>query len=329
MDGTFGAMTFGIGTPALDRLMPMHLCLSPEGEVLHTGPTLAKLASALPGRSFFDVFSIRRPAGIDDMTALRRTGSRLYLRLRQAPGTGFRGLATPLSDAGAVLVNLSFGIDLAEAVREHRLSDADFAATDLAVELLYVVEAKSAVTDELRDLNRRLQSAKAAAEHQALTDTLTGLRNRRAMDRVMVDLVARGRAFGVMHVDLDYFKQVNDTLGHAAGDHVLQRVAQVLNDETREGDTVARVGGDEFVIVFPGLVHPGRMTRIAERIIARLGQPIVFEGRTCRVSASIGMTVSTRYRDPQPDRILSDADRALYASKAAGRARAIMAGMIG
>ena len=168
-----------------------------------------------------------------------------------ARAPGFRGLAVPL-DGGGVLINLSFGMTVVEAVRDHRLTDADFAPTDLAMELLYLVEAKTAVMQELRDMNRRLEGAKTAAEEQALTDTLTGLRNRRAMDMALSRLMLRGTPFGLMHLDLDFFKAVNDTLGHAAGDHVLRQVARVLRVQMRGGDTVARMGGDEFVVAPAG-----------------------------------------------------------------------------
>ena len=323
MDGTLPPATFSLTASALGRLMPMHLCLSQDGVLTSVGPTLVKSVGggALIGVPFFDLFAVRRPGGIAGMADLSRAaGTRLYLHRRDMPATGFRGIAMPLAQGGA-LINLSFGITLADAVRDHRLTDADFAATDLAVELLYLVEAKTAVMDELRDLNLRLQGAKSEAEEQALTDTLTGLRNRRAMDAVLNDLIARRQPFGVMHVDLDFFKQVNDTLGHAAGDFVLQQVAAVLNAETRAGDMVARVGGDEFVILFPGLVNILLLNTIAERMIDRLSQPLLFDGQEARISASIGMTVSTAYDRPEPDRILSDADRATYASKHAGRAR--------
>ncbi|WP_323042820.1 diguanylate cyclase domain-containing protein [Gemmobacter sp.] len=310
-----------IGTGALGRAMPMHLCLDAAGRVTSAGPTLAKIAPApLPGRAFFDLFDLRRPVGIADMSGLRRAGQRLHLALRAAPATGLRGLAVALADGG-VLLNLSLGIDLPEAVRQHRLTDGDFAPTDLAVELLYLIEVKTLVMAELHDLNRRLQGAKSVAEEQALTDTLTGLRNRRAMDARLADLIDSGQPFGLMHLDLDWFKQVNDTLGHAAGDHVLQQVGRILTGETRLHDTVARVGGDEFVIILPGLVDAARMHGIARRIIDRLTAPIPFEGRLCAISASVGMTISSAYPRPEPDRMLSDADQALYASKHAGRGR--------
>lgn len=329
---------------SLDRLMPLHLVLGTDGIIRTVGPTLEKMFARVPGlagvcgpltgRDFFAVFDVRRPSRITRAADLgSRLGERLTIMARGMHGPGFRGIALPVLDGdaesgapGGYLINLSFGIGVIDAVREHGLTDSDFAITDLAMELLYLVEAKSAVMEELRDLNERLQGAKRMAEAQALTDTLTGLRNRRAMDLMLADLVDAGQPFGLMHIDLDYFKAVNDTHGHAAGDHVLREVAVVLLDETRKGDLVARVGGDEFVIIFPGLSDPDALTRIADRMVERLLTPIDFEGRPCRISASIGIALSTDHDRPDPDRILQDADEALYASKHAGRGRALVHG---
>ena len=308
----------------LARLMPMYLALDDHGLITAIGPTLAQLipGAAPVGRRFFDVLQVLRPANIDSVTDLAaRAGARLHVGVLGAQAVVLRGLAVPLQGGGMV-VNLSFGIGVIEAVRQHALTDADFAPTDLAVEMLYLVEAKSAVMAELRNLNNRLQTAKRAAEDQALTDTLTGLRNRRALDTTLGTLIAQGSGFGLMHIDLDFFKQVNDTRGHAAGDHVLRAVAQVLLAETRVSDTVARVGGDEFVVALPGLADVTQLAQIARRIIDMLTQPIDFEGAACRISASIGLTVSTYYDRPDADRMLSDADHALYASKHAGRGQA-------
>ena len=327
MDGTTVDHDISLEVAALDRLMPMHLRLSSTGKIVSAGSTLAKLFAdtSLSGCSLFDLFEVRRPGGISHMSALKaHAGERLYLGLRGNPSLSLRGIAAPCANGQGVLLNLSFGISVIDAVRHYALTDADFAPTDLTVELLYLVEAKSAVMDELRNLNLRLQGAKAAAEQQALTDTLTGLRNRRALDLELGQLTRQAMPFSLMHIDLDYFKAVNDTLGHAAGDHVLREVAKLLCAETRSGDTVARVGGDEFVVVLPALTDAGLLQQIAHRIIARLNEPMEFEGQPCRIAGSIGMTLSRLYAIVDPARMLNDADQALYASKRAGRAQATL-----
>lgn len=319
-----GAMR--IDRPALNRLMPMHLWISGLGRIESAGGTLRKAfgAEALHDAVFFDLFEVRRPGGIFTVEDLRRhAGERLQI-VQKEPSVvqGLRGIAVCLPKNAGVLVNLSFGIGVIEAVATHHLTDADFAATDLAMELLYLVEAKTAVTEELRQLNLRLQGARDAAQEQALTDTLTGLRNRRALDVTMSMWIDRKVPFGLMHIDLDYFKAVNDTLGHAAGDHVLREVAKTLLSEIRAGDTVARVGGDEFVIVFRDLIDADKLKGIAGRIVERLSEPSDFEGEPCRISASIGITISTDYEQPSASQMMGDADEALYASKNAGRGQA-------
>ena len=325
---------------AMDVLMPLHLTLDAGGRITGVGPTLRKLAPGLRlrGTAFFSAFELRRPSGVEDMAGLRaQAGQRLHLSLRRAtPMVAFRGVVVPLAggmgpdgagpNGTGLLVNLSFGIGVVEAVRNHALTDADFAPTDLAVEMLYLVEAKNAVMDELASLNGRLQGARVEAETRALTDTLTGLSNRRALDRCLADLVAAGRPFGLMHLDLDYFKAVNDSFGHAAGDHVLVNVAQALRERTRVGDMVARVGGDEFLLVFPEMTDPAVLRATALRLIERITEPMPFQGQVCQVSASIGITESSRYTVPAIEQMLIDADGALYASKRAGRGRALFQG---
>lgn len=327
MDGTISDRVASLDRVALDWLMPMHLALSPTGNITSVGSTLIKMlpGQRLIGRAIFDVFDLRRPGGVVTAEGLMaRAGQRLLLHPKGCPDDGLRGVAMPMADGQGLLINLSFGIGVIDAVRRHALTEADFAATDLTVELLYLVEAKTAVMEELKGLNLRLQGAKIAAEEQALTDPLTGLRNRRAADLQLDLLFAGRRAFSVMQMDLDFFKAVNDSLGHAAGDHVLREVARVLRDQTRAEDCVARIGGDEFLIIFPGLSDAALLRQIASRIIGQITRPISFEGQDCRVSASIGMGLSTQYASPQSARMLHDLDAALYAAKRAGREQAVM-----
>ena len=306
----------------LDTLCPMHLVLDKTGRIVHCGPMLKKLRDySMIGRRFLEVFHVKRPRGIQTMAELDKlSGVKLHLELRDTPRTELKGVAAHDRDTGAFIVNLSFGISVIDAVRDYSLTNGDFAATDLTVEMLYLVEAKSAAMDAHRKLNQRLQGAKIAAEEQAYTDTLTGLKNRRAIDHILNRHVEWDVPFALMQVDLDWFKAVNDTLGHAAGDHVLQTVARVLVEATRDNDTVARVGGDEFIVMLPNTHDTKVLSGIGNRIIANLSEPIPYEGEQCRISASVGTALYEPGQSVTVDDIKDRADVALYASKRAGRA---------
>ena len=310
---------------ALDTLCPMHCLIDPKGEITHVGPTLQKLRprDPMPGMAFLDLFQMTYPRAVHAMQDLRAVAGRqirLRLHFRDLPRTGLQGVLVPHGQGGA-LVNLAFGISILDAVKEYALTSSDFAATDPTVEMLFLVEAKSAAMEASRDLTRQLQTAKIAAEEQAFTDTLTGLKNRRALDHILHRLIEAGQIFALMHLDLDYFKAVNDTLGHAAGDHVLERVARILIAETRTEDIVARVGGDEFVLIFAQPCDLQSVDSIAQRLIQRLEKPIQWEGEVCRVSASLGTVLSLDYAPPTARGLLADADRALYDAKRTGRGR--------
>ena len=324
MDGSLHDPSLSLQDRAAGLLMPMHLCISPSGQIRSAGPTLLKLfaSDGLIGHRFRDLFELRRPGSMEtaqEFAAL--AGQKLQLALRDPPRTAFVGIAVPLEAGQGTLLNLSFGVNVTDAVRDHRLTAADFAPTDLVVEMLFLAEAKTLVMGELTRRNQRLHGDKLAAEEQALTDAVTGLRNRRAMERALARMIETQAPFSLVSLDLDYFKQVNDRLGHAAGDHVLGRVARILTAEVRGSDLAARVGGDEFVLLFPGLVDPAKLSLLSHRILARLEEPIPFEGQMARISGSFG-TVMVRADERQSaEAILANADRALYASKRQGRGR--------
>lgn len=318
-----------LAQPAIDMLMPMHLWLDAHGRIRSVGPTLQKLRPSLSfeGLKLLEVFELRHPhAGAGDAEFGWVNGDRLHLRFRQEPRTALKAQIVTAGDGAGALVNLSFGIAAGDAVADYQLTMSDFAFTDLTVELLYLLEAKNAVMEETRRLTQRLQASRSAAEEQALTDTLTGLSNRRALDQVLTRLIDAGRPFAVMHLDLDLFKSINDTHGHAAGDEVLKKVSRILVEETRAEDTVVRLGGDEFVLILDGLIEWAQLNRIAHRIIERIEEPIVFRGQQCKVSASVGGATSVDYRNLDAARILHDADMALYASKRSGRGRVSWSG---
>lgn len=310
----------------LEHLCPMYLQLTACGRIERAGATLQKLrpGQTIVGHAFLDVFDVQRPRRVRHVADMAGADvNRLRLSFRDVPKTSLKGVIVPISNG--YVVNLSFGISLLDAVREYALTSADFSPTDLAIELLYLVEAKSAAMEASRSLNKRLRGAMIAAEEQAFTDTLTGLKNRRALDHILDRLAGSGADYAVMSLDLDYFKLVNDTLGHAAGDHVLQHVARIMVEETRDTDTVSRAGGDEFILVFDGVRDKGQLAAIAQRMIDRIEQPIPYDNQTCRVSSSIGIALSgDETAGCAPAQVIHKADMALYAAKHAGRANWVM-----
>lgn len=314
-------------------LLPMHLMLDDEGAIAGCGPTLRKLIGTT--RRFEEAFDLQRPHAGDGAAAIAlaaaaRDGARVFLRLARPPFTVLRGHGTPLPGGGA-LFDFGFGIGVAEAVQRFGLTDADFAPADLVMELMFLHEANTAVLAALARDNADLDEQRQEAESRAFTDPLTGLANRRGLAAAIGKL--RGAAsgaglrrgadcggFAVLHLDLDGFKGVNDRHGHAAGDLVLQRVAAILRDETRTGDMVARPGGDEFVLVLPGMVSACALDRLARRIIERIEAPIpLADEAEVRISASIGVAASTDYALDRLDEMEVEADEALYAAKRAGR----------
>jgi diguanylate cyclase (GGDEF)-like protein len=301
----------------------MHVTLDRKGVIAHVGPTTQKLRPDLNfvGMPFLEVVTVKRPRGISTLEQLCEAHHvKLHLELAGTPPALLKGILVPVGN-GEMIVNLSFGISILDGVRDYALTNADFAATDLAIEMLYLVEAKSAAMEASRKMNLRLQGAKVAAEEQAYTDTLTGLKNRRALDQALESLITANAAFAVMHIDLDYFKVVNDTLGHAAGDHVLQVVSDAMVEETRGSDIVARVGGDEFTVVLPEVRDINVLKRIGHRIINRIEVPISFNDEICEISASIGTVWIQGGKSATRETVLENADIALYASKNRGRAQ--------
>lgn len=153
-------------------------------------------------------------------------------------------------------------------------------------------------------------------------DSLTGLPNRGMfMDHLARTLAAAGQAdaaCAVLFVDLDRFKVVNDTLGHAAGDQLLTVMAQRLTALLRSGDMVARLGGDEFVVLITGCIDPAALSKVASRMLCELAEPLTLRGRTVQVSGSVG--ISLYPADGQDGAtLLKNADTAMYLAKSRGK----------
>ncbi|WP_292285558.1 diguanylate cyclase [Marivita sp.] len=306
----------------LAQLRPLHVCVGRTGHIRQVGHSLAKLgAGDLTGLRFLEAFEVLRPAQPSGMVGLRSlAGQVLRLRLRAEPGMILRALVVD-DGAGGVILDLSFGIAVIEAVQRFGLTARDFAASDLAVELLFLQEAKSSAMAASFSLNARLDGARLAAETEAMTDGLTGLHNRRALDGALGRLGQSDTHFAVLQMDLDRFKPVNDTLGHAAGDAVLRRVASILRAQTRQDDLVVRTGGDEFLVVCPGLTDHARLDQLSRSLIHDLSQPVDYEGMQVQIGVSIGIAQSASTPKVTPEGVIERADIALYAAKRAGRGR--------
>ena len=193
------------------------------------------------------------------------------------------------------------------------------------------VTEEAALRDELQRSkllaearNAELEAAKERIEHIAFHDHLTGLPNRRYLDEILDrrshECRADGSLLAILHIDLDRFKQINDTLGHRAGDVMLRHTADVLTGCVGKHDFVARIGGDEFVIVCKREKFSKRLSTLASHIIRELRKPVRFEGHDCRFGASVGIACDS---GPQLDarQLLQNADIALYRAKGGGRNR--------
>ncbi|MEL6102594.1 MAG: EAL domain-containing protein [Pseudomonadota bacterium] len=226
-------------------------------------------------------------------------------------------------DSEAFLVLISLGSEMPKLIEAFGLSDSDFPHGDPSIDLLYLLHTQVALLRETQALANSLQEAKDLAEIRAETDTLTGLANRRSLGQFTQRLLAmapsaRSDAF-LLHVDLDRFKQINDTFGHSAGDLILQRVTSDLSQVIGPKDIAARIGGDEFVLILTEEQGLESATKVAEQLITEICAPMEFDGQLLEVGASIGITSIPSETEKSIDNFLLEADMALYDVKHGGR----------
>ncbi|HEX9984870.1 MAG TPA: EAL domain-containing protein [Thermoanaerobaculia bacterium] len=173
----------------------------------------------------------------------------------------------------------------------------------------------------VRDITER-KITEQQIEYQAYHDSLTGLANRRLFQEHLTLALAlaarRDRLVAVLFLDLDHFKLVNDSLGHSVGDALLQEVARRLKAAVREGDTVARVGGDEFTIVLQELHHREDAALVAQKVLHAIAEPVDASGHRLYVTTSIGITLFPEDGE-DAESLLKNADNAMYRAKAEGR----------
>ena len=185
-----------------------------------------------------------------------------------------------------------------------------------------VILVMSFLYRSLFDLVQELENRQAIAQHQALHDQLTGLANRALLEDRLSQALTRYRRSGeqvaLLMLDLDRFKQVNDTLGHNAGDSLVVEVGERLRSLVRETDTVARIGGDEFAIVQVSPKGESDVRRLCERIIGVIREPFMISEREARVGVSIGAVFASK-DVAEASELMRKADITMYRAKAAGR----------
>ncbi|MGH9151888.1 MAG: putative bifunctional diguanylate cyclase/phosphodiesterase [Acidimicrobiales bacterium] len=209
---------------------------------------------------------------------------------------------------------------------ERRARDGRVVEVSLAVSPIHDaggrVEALAVVASDVGERKRNDRAHQEELLRQALHDPLTGLGNRVLLRHHVEHVLARSSrhpsAQALMLLDLDGFKTVNDSLGHGTGDHVLRVVADRLQDAVRAHDTVARVGGDEFAVLLEN-TDPEEPSRVAGRILDSLRRPIAVDGTEVVVTASVGVATTDHGQDAEG--LVRDADVAMYAAKAEGKAR--------
>jgi diguanylate cyclase (GGDEF)-like protein len=250
------------------------------------------------------------------------------LNMPRCDGIGFLRLRA----ANAALHGLPVIVLTGSTDNDSKIAALELGACDYVGKAAAPAElaARLAVHLRLKQTHDDLMRKTAELERLCNTDPLTGLANRRSLRESLDAELSRctryGRTVSFAMLDVDRFKQLNDTYGHPAGDHVLIRLGALLADSVRKNDIVGRYGGEEIAIVLPetGLHGAGVLAERIRRSIA--DQRIVWEGESISVTASIGVASIGVGQAETADALIRSADRALYRAKSAGRDRVVMAG---
>ncbi|MDX6751433.1 GGDEF domain-containing protein [Geminicoccaceae bacterium 1502E] len=252
------------------------------------------------------------PLGSLLLDRLAAEQSLVELRLEEASWT-------PAEDGQSLLLTTRDGVVVGRLAWTSGLADGtllDWVLLLLVGDVVLLLVLCGAVLRGQREASSRVR----AAERRAQLDALTGLGNRAFLQEHLAARLDAARSSGeelaVLYIDLDGFKAVNDTRGHAAGDRLLTAVGRRLRRALREDDAIARVGGDEFIVVQAAAGQPGAALLLCRRLLAQLSQPFGRGTEPVRISASIGVAVARQGEGPAA--LIERADQALYRAKAAG-----------
>jgi diguanylate cyclase (GGDEF)-like protein len=283
--------------------------------------TLLDLSTATPTVVAGPQISAQPPAGALSRERSVTVGQRRW-QLRLEPASAL------LMPADRRMPALTFGIAMLITLLVAAMVGILVGARDRAMGA--VDRATAALRDDIRRREAtevQLRERENDLQHLALHDPLTGLANRTLFyERAGHAIATHSRSpmtLAVLFIDLDGFKQINDTLGHGAGDTVLCEVAARLRQCMRDGDTAGRFGGDEFAVLAEQIGAVDEAAIIADRIIDALRQPFDIDGRAYHITASVG--VALHQRGTTADAVIRSADKAMYVAKAAGKGHFVLA----
>ena len=316
---------WGLAPSLIDVVFPFHLVLDGELTIVQVGSSLRRIAPQVaPGCRLDDVLRVTSPRGPRTFAAFAKAARSLFLL--EAPGGSLtlRGQMLHDEEAGVVVFVGSPWITQLGAIGDQGLSLGDFAVAvaDSVVDYLLLLQTQAHALEQAKVLSSQLEDVASELSYQAHHDPLTRLPNRGRFAELLdaalnADGGLRRHAVGVLLMDLDGFKDVNDSLGHDVGDLVLQEVARRLRSALRVNDEVARLGGDEFVVLLPAIADVADAVVIAKRIGAELAAPFSVNGVMIRLAGSIGIATSP-IGPVDRKTLIKQADVAMYRAKRGG-----------
>ncbi|WP_316648288.1 putative bifunctional diguanylate cyclase/phosphodiesterase [Ovoidimarina sediminis] len=309
-----------------ERIVPFGVIVDAGGIVRNLGPSLQKIAGSAcgVGRPVFEVFSFRKPRLLKPELVFQDVvGARITMEV-QTPGNdgpvSVFGMAFNITIDGLphVALVMTPGVNARRLIEEQGLRTCDFSAGDGSPDLLPLLAMQEEMAADSKRAAVRLKSAYDEAERIALHDTLTNLPNRRAL---MIELgdVAQKEPLTIVHVDLDRFKEINDTYGHAAGDAALQHAASALRSVFGDEAMCARLGGDEFVVLLRGAAQEAKLAEFGQAVVAAVSAPFQFRGEHLKIGASVGLARTISSDGLSADELMHRVDLALYEAKRSGR----------
>jgi diguanylate cyclase (GGDEF)-like protein len=286
---------------------------------------LILLDVVMPGVPGIEVLKlIRQESGPDQLPVIMVTAKSDGSDVAQALAAGANDYITKPVDFVAAFARVNTQLERKRAMENLAKAVGELQALNETLELR-VAERTAALVrtnEELKTEIAERERSQAESHYLAHHDSLTGLANRvvlrQELERALSRPPRNQEGVAVLFVDLDGFKNINDTLGHLTGDGLLKCVASRLVESVRDGDKVARLGGDEFAIIQLEAEQPKGAAILASRLVDLIGRPYQIEGHQLRVGASIGIAVASEARN-KPEDLLKSADLAMYSAKAEGR----------